>query len=291
MNQAVNETKIIPTINSIETNSLGVIELLSLYSKAIASRHSKIIYDIQNLSNFDGNMAALLMAVVHKLKKQHRKYVYIEIPSHINILFRNGLVAQLMGKGNNNQYEDTRESTIPLKAFSLAEDENFSHYLHNDFFGHRGVDNISNTTKKILCTHFIEVYNNVQIHSEATEPLYTCGQYFPQQGLLKFTMADLGIGFLKKIKLHTNDAVSSDNAAIEWALKNTNSTKDFQQFGPGGTGLKDLKTYCEANNGSLQIISGSNMMTFVKGKIVDNKLATPYQGAIINLIFRGINTN
>lgn len=291
MSSVQTETKIVPSNSSISTDSIGVAEILSFYKNAIKAPTSKIVFDIQRLSNFDGNMSALLLAVIHRLKTKHRKYVFVEIPSHINVLFRNGLVSHLSGNGNSNQYVDDRQSTIPLKSFDLNEDENFSNYLHNDFFGHRGVDNISVNTKRNLCSHFVEVFNNVQIHSNATDPLYTCGQYYPQQALLKFTMVDLGDGFLKKIKNKTNGEICSDDKAIEWALKNTNTTKDYSIYGPGGTGLKDLKAYCEANNGSLQIISGSNMMTFIKGKIVNNNLNTPFEGAIINLIFRGVNPN
>lgn len=287
-------TLIQPAQNFIDTNSLGVAELLSFYSKAVASPHSRITYDFQKLSNFDGNMSALLLALIHDLKIKHRKYVRVEIPPHLNVLFRNGLVSHLMGDGNNNKYEDTRQSTIPLKSFDLNEDDPFSYYLHHDFFGHRGIDNISLSTKRVLCGHFVEVFNNVQIHSNSKYPLFTCGQYFPQQSQLKFTMVDLGDGFLKKIKIKTQNTaepILTDNKAIEWALLNNNTTKNLEEYGPGGTGLKDLKNYCQKNDGSMQIISGSNMMTYIKGKVVNNKLLHPHQGAIVNLIFRGITPN
>ncbi len=284
-------TIIKPNCNFIDTTATGVAEILNFYKKACASGSSKITFDIQNLSNFDGNLSAILLALIHKLKKEHHKYVYVEIPKHINVLFRNGLVSHLMGKGNENQFEDSRESTIPLRSFQLDEDEKFSNYLHTDFFGHRGLDNINSAIKKSLCSQFVEIYNNVQIHSNAIHPMFTCGQYFPQQSVLKFTMADLGDGFLKKIQIHTKGEISTDTKAIEWALLNTNTTKDFKIYGPGGTGLKDLKKYCELNNGSLQIASGSNMLTFVKGKIVDSKLLVPFKGAVVNLIFRDLKLN
>ena len=70
-------------------------------------------------------MSALLLAVIHRLKTKHRKIFFVEIPSHINVLFRNGLVSHLNGNGNSNQYVDDRQSTIPLKSFDLNEDENF----------------------------------------------------------------------------------------------------------------------------------------------------------------------
>ena len=285
------EVRIKPGSNSIETNSIGIAEILSFYKKASSSPLSKVVYDLNGLTLFDGNLSAFLLAIIHRLKSLHRKYVFVEIPSHINVLFRNGLVAHLAGAGNNNKYEDDRKSTIPLKSFDLNEDENFSNYLQVDFFGHRGMDDISHSTKKNLRTQFIEVFNNVQIHSNAQHPMFACGQYFPQQGILKFTMADLNDGFLRKIQINTNGEITTDKGAIEWSLLSNNTTKDFTIYGPGGTGLKDLKKYCETNDGSLQIISGINMSTFVKGRIVNNRLESNYQGAVVNLIFRNLNRN
>jgi hypothetical protein len=286
-------TVIKPACSFIETNSTGVAEILSFYNKACTCPNANITYNLTELSNFDANLSALLLAVIHKLKKDHRKYIFVEVPKHMNVLFRNGFVSHLSGKGNSNQYTDDRESTIPLRSFDMTDnaDEYFSSYIHKDFFGHRGLVSLTKTTKGNLCTQFVEIFNNVQIHSNTTYPMFSCGQYFPEQGMLKFTMVDLGDGFLKKIYSHTKGEVTTDTKAIEWALANTNTTKDFEVYGPGGTGLKDLKTYCEANNGSLQIASGSNMLTFVKGKIVDNRLPNAFKGALVNLVFRGLVVN
>lgn len=99
-------------------------------------------------------------------------------------------------------------------------------------------------------------------------------------------MVDLGEGFYKKIALKTEGAVKSDKDAILWATYNLNTTKDVVTFGPGGTGLKEIKKYCANNNGSLHICSGSGFVNFICDKTVENNLKTPLNGSLVNLIFR-----
>lgn len=175
-----------------------------------------------------------------------------------------------------------------LRTFLTSEEEVFCQYLRKDFFGHRGLENLTTTTKTSLSTHFEEIFVNVAQHANTAYPIFTCGQYFPEKNVLKFTLVDLGDGFLKKIFEKTNGEISTDNAAIFWATYNLNTTKDVKTFGPGGTGLKELKKYCEENNGSFHICSGNGYVNFLKNKTLEYCLPVPLQGSLVNLIFRNI---
>jgi hypothetical protein len=99
---------------------------------------------------------------------------------------------------------------------------------------------------------------------------------------------DLGVGFLKKISITTNGKVNNDRSAIIWATEGLNTTKDKIVFGPGGTGLKDLKSYCSANNGSFHICSGTGYVNMIGNKTLEHTLKTPFPGTIINIILRNI---
>lgn len=240
------------------------------------------------MNTLDANLGALLGAIAYKLKTENKVKVFLLLPDHMGVFFRNGLVAHLSGNGNENKYEDTRQSTIPLTSFSQDEDDKFSHYLKNDFFGHRGLDELTMAVKKNLRGHFEEVFVNVGLHANTTHPVFTCGQYYPETRVLKFTLVDLGEGFLKKISKQTNGSIAKDNEAIIWATEGLNTTKDIKTFGPGGMGLKELKRYCEDNNGSFHICSGANYVNFVKNQTYTYPLPEPLAGSMINLIFRGI---
>lgn len=111
---------------------------------------------------------------------------------------------------------------------------------------------------------------------------------FPKKRILKFTLVDLGEGFLKKIFEKTNQEIKTDNSAIIWSTYDLNTTKDTAKFGPGGTGLKELKKYCEDNNGSLHICSNSGYVNFMKNHTMEHTLQHPMYGSFINLIFRNI---
>lgn len=274
-----------PSVKEIDTTSFGVSELLKFYNFAIQHRYCSIVLNLSPLNSVDANLSALILAIAYKLKQEYKIYVYVELASHMNVFFRNGLISHLTGKGNTNQYGDDRNSTIPLSTFPAVEAENFCKYLKSDFFSHRGLDGIANGVKIDLSTHFEEVFVNVQLHANTTYPVFTCGQYFPEKQILKFTLVDLGDGFYKKIALKDN-LVKTDKDAILWATYKLNSTKDVAIWGPGGTGLKELKNYCAANNGSLHICSGNGFVNFSGGRTMEHNLLHPLKGSLVNLIFR-----
>jgi hypothetical protein len=64
---------------------------------------------------------------------------------------------------------------------------------------------------------------------------------------------DLGRGYLPEIEKFTKGAICTAMNAIEWALKDNNTTK---LDAPGGTGLKNLLAFCQSTNGQLSIMTG-----------------------------------
>jgi len=278
------------TINlrEVETNHIGVSEILKFYAFAKQYRYTAVQLNISPVNTMDANLSALVLAIAHKLKAENKVTVFVILADHMNVFFRNGLIAHLSGKGNANPYEDNRQSTIPLTSFLNTEDESFCQYLRRDFFGHRGLENLTSTTKANLSTHFEEIFVNVVQHANTDYPIFTCGQYFPEKQMLKFTLVDLGEGFLKKIAVKTEGSVSTDNEAMLWATYNLNTTKDVITFGPGGTGLKEIKKYCEQNNGSLHLCSGKGYLNLLKDRTLEQTLPQPLHGSLVNLIFRNI---
>lgn len=272
----------------IETNYQGIDELMKFYGFASQFTYASVELDLTSVNHIDANLSALIMALAHKLKHKNKNYIFIQFPSHMNVFFRNGLISHLKGDGNLNIYGDIRESTIPLKAFDKEDDDNYCRFLKSEFLGHRGLDNLTKTVKDNLQNHFLEVFINAVQHANPLFPLYACGQYFPEKNILKFTLIDLGCGFLQKINEKTNGAVNDDKSAIVWATESLNTTKNKAVSGPGGLGLKELKKYCSSNNGSFHICSGSGYVNMIGNKTIENNLKIPLQGSLINLIFRNI---
>ena len=277
----------IPTSPNIETNNIGIEQLTSFYAAASKmSRNQTITLDISNVNNFDANLSAIFLALNYKLFRTHSIKSRIELTKGQGIFFRNGLISHLSGKGNDNQHIDDRESTIPLRTYGSTSEDEFCSYIKSEFLKHRGLVNVPQEKKNIIKDHYLEIFTNVDLHANTVAPIFTCGQFFPANNALKFTLVDLGNGFLPAINAKQS-LIKDDKSAIIWATTDFNSTKD-PQFGPGGTGLKDLKKYCYENNGSLQICSGTGFVTFVSGRAVEYSMKNPFPGSLINIIFRNI---
>lgn len=278
------------TINrsSLETDHLGVGELIRFYHYANALSYTSVTLNISPTLHVDANLSALIIALAHKLRTEKNVRLFIDLGVGKGVFYRNGLISHLQGMGNDNQYPDDRQSTIALTAFNPDEDETYCNYLRNQFFSHRGLDKVARAIKDTLRTHYLEVFTNVGLHANTKLPVFSCGQYFPERNVLKFTLLDLGDGFLKKIQTSTNGRVSDDKSAILWATEGVNTTKDVKVFGPGGTGLKELKKYCYANNGSLHICSGKGYVNMLNNKTLEFNLPFPFPGSIISIIMRNI---
>ena len=95
---------------SIETNFQGIDELMKFYGFASQFSNTSIELDLTSVNHIDANLAAIMMALAHKLKHTCRNWVFIQFPSHMNVFFRNGLITHLQGKGNESAYGDNRES-------------------------------------------------------------------------------------------------------------------------------------------------------------------------------------
>jgi hypothetical protein len=273
---------------TIETNSIGIAELLKFYYWARRYTYRGVQLNISPCPMIDANLSALILAIAHKLQAENKVRVFVLLGDHMGVFVRNGLINHLAGKGNTNPYGDYRESAIALTTFSIEQDAEFCNYLRRDFFGHRGLDALQLSTKNILIDHFTEIFANVIQHANTRYPVFSCGQYYPEKRQLKFTLIDLGEGFLPKIQAQTGGQVSTDLNAIIWSTHGLNTTRDIDLYGPGGTGLKLLKNYCAGNNASFHICTGGGYVNFLKARTMEYTLDTPLPGSMVNLIFRDL---
>jgi len=273
--------------SNIETNAIGVDLLTKFYHDAKKLPNwTTASFDISNVGNFDANLSAAFLALNYKLYHSHKVPSRFTIGQGHSIFYRNGLISHMSGHGNNNNYLDDRESTIPLRTYKTEDDEHFSAYIKSEFLKHRGLDGLSLAKKNIVKDHYLEIFTNVDLHAKTTAPIFVCGQFYPANNALKFTLADLGQGFLPAISAKQS-SITDEKTAIIWATTDKNSTKD-PLHGPGGTGLKDLKQYCYDNNGSLQICCGTGFVTFTAGRAIESTLRFAFPGTLINIIFRNI---
>ncbi len=269
---------------NIVTDHTGNQQLVNFYNFCCNYSSCWITIDVNGLIFFDANLSALLMAMIHKLRKERGLNFFLDwgcLKGELNILIRNGLAFYI--SKSQKVADDFRQSTVPVKAFLLDNADSFTSYIEKDFLNHRGLDGVKIHDKEKIKNCYFEIFDNVGIHANTSYPVIACGQYFPYQKELKFTLVDLGEGFLKKIAAFTKDKenIITSVDAINWAVKG-GSTKDKAE---GGTGLKKILFYCIKNGGSIHIVTGNSYWKYDK-RIDDFKILNAFVGSSVHLIFR-----
>ncbi|WP_405411717.1 hypothetical protein [Maribacter sp. Asnod1-A12] len=277
------DNKIVLTLRDrFNTNFSGIKRLFEFY-KSASEHHNEVIYlDFYHLTWFDANLSALFGSILAKLRKENNLTFSTDLnflKEHFDVLFRNGFLH------SETTIDDVQKSTVSFKSFSLDDKDNFINYIENDLLNHRGMPTFSENEKDSIIESLIEVYCNIQIHSKSEEPFYVCGQYYPQEGVLTFSMVDLGVGFLPAIKKKTKGAIDNSYDAIKWALEKRNTTKVGS---PGGLGLFNLNSYFHSTNSNFQIISGDTFWSLEMENTLIKKFhfPDPYVGSILNLFFK-----
>ncbi|MBG7611053.1 hypothetical protein IU405_02215 [Polaribacter sp. BAL334] len=263
------------------TDFSGIKRLFEFYKSASDYYNETIYIDFYDLNWFDANLSALFGSILAKLNKENNLKFSTDmkfLEEHFDVLFRNGFLR------SEETYSNEQQSTVSFKSFSPTDKDGFINYIENDLLKHRGMPNFSENDKNIILDSLIEVFCNIQVHSKSDEPFYVCGQYYPKQGFLTFSMVDLGVGFLPEIEKKTKGVVDNDYDAIKWALEKKNTTKKNR---PGGLGLYNLNSYFYKTKGNFQIITGDTFWSLELESTVMKKFhfPNPYVGSILNLFF------
>jgi hypothetical protein len=268
----------------LRTSSNGFTKLMNLYHHALDNPGVTFQLNFGSISFFDANMSAVLLAVLDELKADNQNKFIVndqQIGERCEILRRNGFTSNVEGAAN--PHEDVRKTTVQLMTFRPTDADRFVMYIENDFLKHRGLEGklLQPQIGKIK-ESYLEIFANVDLHAETNRPLYTCGQYYPTKREFKFTLTDVGVGFLKKITTKYPH-VKTSSEAIDWALKGHSTKSGTTQ---GGTGLMGILRYCLEARGEFHIVSGDCYWVFTGTKIVRFPLIKYFCGTTVHLIFR-----
>jgi hypothetical protein len=275
---------------SIQTDYSGNQSLIDFYNYAKKYRNCWVKLNFDGINFIDANLCALLYAMIYDLKLSNNVSVFIDystLKRDLNILIRNGFTSFAANKQFTFQPYDYRDTTIPLKLFSQTDVNAFCNYIEKDFLHQRGLAPLPVDYKEKINNHYLEIFSNVELHANTKDPIFACGQYFPSQGELKFTLVDLGNGFLKKIAEFTKDTekIISASKAIDWALRG-NSTK---KGACGGTGLIGIKKFCIKTGNTIQIVTDNCYYSHFSKSVTSQPISSPMKGTTIHLIFRYLN--
>ncbi len=250
--ESKNEVRVVRLTGTINTSYTGYCSLIKFYQECKDFKAQEVHIDFYHLEWLDGNLCSLFESILYKLYIENNLIFKTDIDflmKKFDVFFRNGFL-----KGSA-IIEDVQKSTVAARNFDCTDKEGFNQYVSNDLMSHRGMPKIEEFTKDLIIDDLIEIFSNTKMHANTTDPFFVAGQYYPSLKLLRFTMVDLGEGFLPKISKATNGSVKNDKEAILWAIQG-NSSKHQLNETPGGLGLSRIYKFVSSNGGYLDIITG-----------------------------------
>lgn len=227
---------------------------------------------------FAANMCATLGGILDIFSDNINtiKFDYIS-PDIEKILLKNDFLSYF----GHTRIIDNHHTTIRFLKLKLTDGKYFNNYVVDELIGRAELPKMSDLVKGKMTEAIYEIFVNAQIHSESKH-IYTCGQFFPREDKIEFTIVDIGIGFKRKVNERFGSNLSSIQA-IEWATKDRHTTKIGVT---GGIGLALLKEFIEKNGGKMQIISDDGFYQFGNKGEQMQLFKSSFPGTIVNLQFR-----
>ena len=227
---------------------------------------------------FAANMCATLGGIldIFSDKINTIKFDYID-PDIERVLLKNDFLSYF----GHERIIDNNRTTIRFLKLKLTDGKYFNNYVVEELIGRTELPKMSSLVKEKVTEAIYEIFVNAQIHSES-KYIYTCGQFFPKDDKIEFTVVDTGIGFKRKVNDRFGSNLSSIQA-IEWATKDKHTTKIGVT---GGIGLALLKEFIEKNGGKIQIISDDGFYQFGRQGEEMRLFKNSFPGTIVNLQFR-----
>ena len=268
----------LPTVHS---NRQGFESIGALAKEAEDLFAAHLELNMSRVSSFDANMAAPLGAILAQVADQFNIVEIVDVPNTVERVLRKNRFL------TNYWYEslyDAHRITMPFRRLRLSDEGEFEEYIYRQLSG-RGIPKMSEGASRVFKKKVFEVYQNAVTHSKSELGVFVCGQFFPYQHRLDFTIADVGIGIRDTVRRFFDNPRISSLPALKWALKPHNTTRYGSH--PGGLGLEFLQKFARLNKGKIQIASRFGFYELKSGKETFKEMKTDFPGTAVTI---GINT-
>lgn len=254
-------------------------KLIELYHLLNSETGKTVLLDFTKVNFLSANLLAVLGCCVDNIIKKHR----------IVIKNLNPKIKEVMRKNKFNKYftwddlNDTYHSTMDYAIFEATTEHlvDFERYLLLNVFSRENLPIMSSGYQNSIIDNLLEIFNNVIDHAESSY-VYVCGQYFPGNSNLSFTIVDLGKTIFDNVKEYLfkyNNEVPQNT--LEWAIIPGNSTKT--EYAPGGLGFSTLLDFLKLNRGCFILISHNELYEIRPGKERFIKLSSSFPGTIVTI--------
>jgi hypothetical protein len=259
-------------LGSVNNNREGFESLAELWSLAALLVARPLELDLSTCTSFDANMAAPLGAALAVIADKLNRTEIVGVLGPIeNSLRRNQFLT-------NYGYPPLEAGTtiLPFQRFQLTDERLFGEYLRRYLPG-KGFPRLTEGAGKVFRQSIFEIFQNAVAHSESKLGVFVCGQFFPNELRLNFTISDAGIGICNKVRAFLGNEQLTSEAAIQWALAGGHTTRTGRR--PGGVGLKFMQDFVRRNRGNIQIVSGDGLYGATTGY---DKLHSSLPGTTVN---------
>ncbi len=268
------------SIRSIYTDLKGFERIIKLYHTVQARHDGTLEINMAGVDWMDANMCAPFGAILFHFVGRGNIRLFKMRHGLRNELSINGFLTNF--GFDVPREKDLEGTTIEYQRFEIGKTEVFREYIAKHFVG-KGIPNMSEALHKKFRESIAELYQNAVDHSSTGERgIFACGQYFPKQNRLDFSIVDLGIGMRKNIFNELGLDLTSKEA-IRWTLQENNTTKKTTEGRPGGLGLKLIKEFITLNGGKILIVSDSGYWCFHDNKESLRTLCKSFPGTIVNI--------
>ena len=265
------------SLGSIQHDQSGFEEIASLYARAKNCSFEDIEIDMGKTTWISADMCAAFGAVLSRMENKINTVSLINVRGDKvhDILSRNGFLSH----HGRDRIPDLYGTTIAYKRFNVEDSRNFAYYIEHDFLNRPQIPRMSPRLLKKFGNSLCEIFSNAVVHSR-TDAIFSCGQFFPKDESLTFTVADSGTGIKENIRTHWDHDLPPEKA-IDWATRVNNTAKRGEE--PGGLGLNLLCRFIDLNGGDLQIASDAGYWRRSKEIIAARPLRHPFPGTVVSL--------
>lgn len=243
---------------------------------------AKVNVNFVDVTFIAGNFFSIIGCIFSTFSVNNNLKIYIKNlrPEIAQVMVKNGFSRYFRNIKSKEQPDD---SVIPYQIFNNHEIDLFKEHITIHLLQHHGMPQMSVPLKNRITDNLLEIFGNVRDHS-VHSLVYSCGQYFHRNKMLRFSIVDIGTTIRKNVEdfFHEFGKTFSGNA-LQWAMVRGHSTRRTPE--PGGLGFSLILEFIKLNQGMFSLISGSEGFEYKLGKETYFDLPFPFSGTIVTMSF------
>lgn len=260
------------TSGVIRSDSAGFSRLGRLAADLANYENTIIDIDLGRVAWLDAHLAAPLLIVLRHAQARGNRFRFVNAQPDVALtLKKNRFFAR--------PADDVHKTTMPISEFELTGGVDFSKYA-KAHLNRKEVPEMSPALRSKFYEGIDELFANSALHSRSMLKVAVCGQLYPRNGRLDFSIADGGrtiSGCLRDSRIGEME----DHHAISWAMEPLNTTR--QGDIPGGLGSKILREFIQLNGGKLIVASRSGFWCQKGHKVVSALMPNIFPGTAVVL--------